>query len=138
MENVEYKSFESNEHLSGVLALCEAEGWEGFVSDPDRAVSSLTAPGISTVVAVEEEDVVGFAQIQSDGVLQAHLSLAAVDAEHRGCGIGKRLVEEAFERSGGERVDIISTEGSETFYESFHHKARRGFRIYPRPPRRRD
>lgn len=128
---IEYKKFEPEEHLSGVLALCEAEGWESLTSEPERALASLAAPGVSTIIAVVDKGVVGFAQVQSDGVLQAHLSLVVVDDEFRGRGIGKQLIAEACERSGGERVDLISTEGSEAFYESFHHKARRGYRIYP-------
>ena len=35
----------------------------------------LTAPGVRTVVAVDGAEVVGFAQVQSDGLIQAHLSL---------------------------------------------------------------
>lgn len=100
MEKIEYKEFDPEEHLSDVLALCEAEGWEGLVSDPDLTRKSLKAPGVSTVIAASDGEVVGFARMQSDGVLQAHLSLVAVDEGLRGRGVGKRLVEEAFDRPG--------------------------------------
>lgn len=132
MENVEYKEFMPEEHLPGILALCEAEGWESFVRDPELALDSLTASGVSTIVAVENGSVVGFAQIQSDGVPQGHLSSIAVEETRRGRGIGKALVLEAFERSGGERVDLVSAEEDDKFYESFAHKPRQGYRIYPR------
>lgn len=69
--------------------------------------------------------------MQSDGVLQAHLSLIAVDARFRRQGVGQRLIAEAFERCGGERVDLISVAGAERFYEAFPHEARSGYRIYP-------
>ncbi len=128
---IHYEIFSPDEHLSGILALCEAEGWSIPEMTAERASESFTAPGVFTVVAVADGEVVGFAKMQSDGVLQAHLSVIAVDEAYRGLGIGKRLVAEAFERSGGERVDLISTEGSEAFYESFAHKTRRGYRIYP-------
>ncbi len=55
----------------------------------------------------------------------------AVDARFRKCGIGKRLVQEAFALCGGERVDLIAAENSRSFYESFPHKVRSGYRIYP-------
>ena len=131
VDRIDYVSLRPEDHLSGVLALCEAEGWEGFTADPERASKALSAPGVSTVVAVRDERVIGFAQMQGDGVAQAHLSLLAVDGRFRRRGIGRRLVEEAARRSGSLRVDLISTAGAEGFYESFPHKRRSGFRIYP-------
>ena len=86
---------------------------------------------MTTVVTVGGGEVVGFVQVQGDGVLQAHLSLLAVDRRLRGRGIGRRLVEEAFGSSGARRLDLISTAGAENFYRAFPHKARVGFRIYP-------
>lgn len=56
----------SEEDLSGVLCLCEAEGWPSFPADPEQALRALTAPGVVTVVAVENHAVVGFAQMGSD------------------------------------------------------------------------
>ena len=57
--------------LSGILRLCEAENWPSFPEDPPRANRALTAPGVTTVVAVEADQVIGFAQMQSDGEVQA-------------------------------------------------------------------
>jgi len=130
-DQIHYIRFEANEHLSGVLALCEAEGWEIPNLTADRALESFLAPGVCTMIAVHEGNVVGFAKMQSDGVLQAHLSVMAVDVRFRKGGIGKRLVQEALSRCGGERVDLLSAEDSRFFYESFPHKVRSGYRIYP-------
>jgi hypothetical protein len=56
-------------HLGGVLALCIAEGWPTFPSDPDRALRALLAPGATTVVALDAGgEVIGFAHTLSDGV----------------------------------------------------------------------
>ena len=127
---IEYMAFEPEKHLSGVLTLYEAEGWQSFAR-PARTLRGLEAPGVTTVVGIREGRVVGFAQMQSDGVLQAHLSNLAVDRRFRKLGIGRGLVEEAFLRCGAERVDLISMTGAEGFYESFPHKACSGYRIYP-------
>lgn len=43
-------------------------------SDAERAVRALTAPGVVTVVAVAGEEVVGFAQVLTDGEIQAYLT----------------------------------------------------------------
>jgi ribosomal protein S18 acetylase RimI-like enzyme len=119
------------EHLAGVLRLCVAEGWPSLPGNPERALRALTAPGVITVVAVEEHDVVGFAQMFSDGEIQAFLATLAVDGLRRGQGIGRALVTEALLLSGVERVDLLSEEESVGFYRSFPHFAKPGFRLYP-------
>lgn len=119
-------------NLGGVLSLCEAEGWPSFPQDPQRAVRLLTAPGVTSVVArTSDWDVIGFAQLFSDGELQAFLPTLAVAAAWRGRGVGQRLVRGALLRAGGERVDLLSEEPAAAFYESFPHRRMPGFRLYP-------
>jgi ribosomal protein S18 acetylase RimI-like enzyme len=122
----------SPEHVEGVMALCRSEGRPSLANEPDRARKALSAPGVITIVALENGSVVGFAQLQTDSTLQAHLSLIAVAREQRGRHIGTRLIEEAFARSGAERIDVVSTEGSDGFYESLPHRRLPGYRLYPR------
>jgi ribosomal protein S18 acetylase RimI-like enzyme len=117
-------------HLSGVVALCQAEGWPSFPADPERAHRALTAPGVTTVVALDGGEVVGFACLQSDGEIQAHLSLIAVDARCRRGGIGRNLIGEALRGAGGERVDLV-TDGADAFYAALVHRRMAGYRLYP-------
>ena len=91
----------------------------------------LTAPGVTTVVAVIEGELVGFAELFSDGELQAFLTNLAVGARYRGRGIGRALVEESLRVAGGERIDLLSEEASVGFYECFPHFRKPGFRLYP-------
>jgi ribosomal protein S18 acetylase RimI-like enzyme len=129
-EDMEYVAIDRR-YLDGVMRLCEAEGWPSYTSAAEQTWRTLTAPGSCTMVAVESDHVVGFVQLQSDGVVEAHLSLIAVARDRRRRGIGRRLIEEAFARSGAQRIDLVSTEGAEDFYRSFAHRAFPGFRIYP-------
>lgn len=117
-------------HLPGIIALCEAEAWPSFPADRARAHSVLTAPGVTSVVAVDGELVVGFAYLQSDGHIQAHLSLMAVHHDYRRKGIGRALLEYATPLTGAQRVDLV-TDTAEAFYASFPHHTFQGFRIYP-------
>ncbi len=121
----------SAEHLPWVLRLCEAAGWPSFPADPARALRALTAPGVVTVVAVEDGEVVGFAQMLIDGEIQAYLCDVAVATSMRGRGLGKKLVEAAFARSGAQRIDLLALEESEGFYRRFDHRTTPGYRIYP-------
>jgi ribosomal protein S18 acetylase RimI-like enzyme len=132
VEKIEYTKFEAGSHLAGVAALLRAMGWDNFRYDPDLTLRSLTAPGVTTIVAVARDagSVVGFAQVFGDGVVQAHLGLLAVDEEWRRIGVARGLVEEAFERSGAERMDLTSSDEALDFYRSFRHREQVGFRIY--------
>ena len=121
----------AREHLEGVVRLCRIEQYASYVQDAERTWRALTAPGVCTLVAVRQVRVAGFVQMQSDGLIQAHLTMVLVDRELRQQGIGTRLVREAFARCGGQRVDLISTEGADAFYRSFEHKSFPGYRIYP-------
>ena len=127
------KAFDPDLHLTGVVGICRSLGWENFRHDPDLTRRSLTAPGVTTLVAVggDPAKVVGFAQIFGDGVIQAHLGLLAVDESWRRRGIGKGLVREAFVRVGAERMDLIASDESLDFYRSMRHREQAGFRIYP-------
>ena len=119
-------------HIGGIVEICQAEGWESFY-DPERTGRILNAPGVTAIVALEVNSVVGFAYLQSDGEVQAHLSNIAVRRSHRRRGIARRMIEEAFSRCGAKRIDLVSSEGSDEFYRSFQHREFPGFRIYPMP-----
>lgn len=116
--------------LQGVIDVCVEQGWDSYSSDRERTHRVLSAPGVTTIVAVDDETVCGFAQIQSDGEIQAHLSVIAVKESHRRKGIGKELVATCFQESGGIRLDLVTDEAQE-FYESMNHSSKFGFRLYP-------
>jgi ribosomal protein S18 acetylase RimI-like enzyme len=125
----EVRLFEAGD-LEGVIALCAAEGWPSFPEDPARALRALTAPGVTTAVAVEGERLAGFAQLCSDGEIQAHLSLIAVDPAFRRKGLARRMLVLALERAGGVRIDLI-TDTAPQFYAALPHRRLDGFRIWP-------
>ena len=80
-------------------------------------------------MAVEGVVLAGFAQLQSDGEIQAHLTLIAVDAAFRRRGIGKKLIVQALRMAGGLRIDLV-TDSAPEFYASFPHGRRMGgFRL---------
>ncbi len=117
--------------LPGILRLCALEAWPSLTEDPARADRVLRAPGVTTMVASEGEAVLGFAQLQSDGEIQAHLSLIAVDPDHRRRGIGKALLAAGLAKAGGMRVDLV-TDSADAFYAALPHRRMDGFRVYPR------
>jgi ribosomal protein S18 acetylase RimI-like enzyme len=114
-------------HLDGLIALVAAEGWTEYTEDPERTHRALSAPGVTALVALAEGRVVGAIQVQSDGVIQAHVSMLLIDPEWRGHRLGSRLLREALERAGGLRIDIRTrTEG---YYERLGASRSLGFRL---------
>ncbi len=120
----------SVEDLGPVIALCSGEDWPAYTSDPSRAHSVFTAPGVMSVVGKIDSEVIAFAYFQTDGAIQAHLSLLVVAPSRRRDGVARDLLTYAFERLGVKRVDLI-TSTAQDFYRSLPHKERSGFRIYP-------
>ena len=117
--------------LDGVLTLCRAEGWPSLPEDPVRALRALMAPGVVTVIARDHDRVVGFAQLLSDGEIQAYLACIAVETGHRGKGIGTRLIEAALATAGGRRIDLLSDESATGYYDRLPHRTMTGYRLYP-------
>jgi GNAT superfamily N-acetyltransferase len=126
MEIVDYQ----RGHLDAIVALCRDEGWPSFPEDPERAHRVLTAPGVTAVVALDNRTVLGFAYLQSDGEIQAHLSDIVVARPHRRTGVARAMLQAGIERAGGVRIDLI-TDTAAPFYESLAHKRWTGYRLYP-------
>jgi hypothetical protein len=99
-------------HLDGLIALVAAEGWTEYADDVQRTYRALTAPGVTTLVAIMDGQVAGAIQIQSDGLIQ---------------GLGSRLLSEGLERAGGLQLDIRTrTEG---YYERLGASRSLGYRL---------
>ena len=114
-------------HLDGLIALLEAEGWTEYTDDVQRTYRALTAPGVTTLVALVALRVVGAIQLQSDGVIQAHLSMLLIDRHRRGARLGSTLLREGLESAGGLQLDIRTrTEG---YYERLGASRSLGFRL---------
>ena len=116
-------------HTEGVVALATAEGWPSWTRE--RVERALTAPGVVAVVAVDDAgEVVGVAEMLTDGAVMAYLGVLVVAEHARGRGIGRELMLEAARRTGLARFDLLSEDDALGFYESFPHKRKPGVRIY--------
>ena len=113
--------------LDGLVELVGAEGWTEYSDDPDQTYRALTAPGTTTLVAKAGERVVGAIQVQSDGVIQAHVSMLLIDRAWRGHDLGVALLRDGLKRAGGLQLDIRTrTEG---YYERLGASRSLGFRL---------
>jgi GNAT superfamily N-acetyltransferase len=117
------------EHLDEAIELFAAEGWETYSEDPERTFRALRAPGCTTLAAIVDGDLAGLVQVQSDGEIQAHLSLLLVGAQWRARGLGRALLREALRRAGGMRMDVLTRAGD--YYLALGADAVPGFRLRP-------
>lgn len=76
----------------GVYRLLCAGGWAHRIPDVGF-LQALAAASQRTLVALVDGRVVGFARAITDGLSNGYLSMVAVDANYRGQGIGRALVE---------------------------------------------
>jgi ribosomal protein S18 acetylase RimI-like enzyme len=114
-------------HLEGLIGLVAAEGWTEYSDDSEQTYRALTAPGVTTLVAIAGGDLVGAIQVQSDGLIQAHVSMLLIAASARGGGLGGRLLRNGLERAGGLQLDIRTrTEG---YYERLGASRSLGYRL---------
>jgi ribosomal protein S18 acetylase RimI-like enzyme len=114
-------------HLDGLIALVAAEGWSEYTDDVERTYRALTAPGVTTLVAIVARQVAGAIQVQSDGLIQAHVSMLLIAPNARGARLGSRLLREGLQRAGGMQLDIRTrTEG---YYERFGASRSLGYRL---------
>ncbi|WP_374968096.1 GNAT family N-acetyltransferase [Terrabacter sp. BE26] len=121
-------------HLDEVVALCSEEGWTDYVKDPERTHRVLTAPGVISLVALDQGKaaVVGFIQLQGDGELQAHVSLLLVKPQYRLRGVARLLLGRALRDSGCVRADVfVEGDDATAFYRRMPHKEGKGFRLQP-------
>ena len=126
---MDYRRYQPSD-LDQVVALCAAEGWPSYPENPARAGRALTAPGVTTVVAIEQGLVLGFAQLLSDGEIQAYLALIAVAPHLRRQGVGRQLLDLGLREAGGMRIDLL-TEEAGGFYAALRHRRLAGYRLYP-------
>jgi predicted N-acetyltransferase YhbS len=114
-------------HLDELIALVAAEGWTEYTNDVERTRRALTSPGVTTLVAIAGGHIVGAIQVQSDGLIQAHVSLLLIARNSRGVSLGSRLPRHGLERAGGLQLDVRTrTEG---YYERLGASRSLGFRL---------
>lgn len=80
--------------VPAVFELLVANGWRHRIGGPDALTALLRASQVADA-AILEGRVVGFVRAITDGLSNGYLSMVVVAPEHRGQGIGRRLVEHA-------------------------------------------
>ncbi|HTK09915.1 MAG TPA: GNAT family N-acetyltransferase [Ktedonobacteraceae bacterium] len=98
---------------------------EGWTSPTQRPVESLHAWQNSwpALVAVADEDIVGFVCGLTDGAITMYITTLAVEERLRGHGIGRALLDACHYLYPTTRLDLLAVDSARAFYEAC------GFRV---------
>ena len=109
-------------------ALFETTGWnQGYQADAEVLYAAISASWYG-LLAYDNDNLVGFGRIVSDGVLYALICDLIVRPSYQGQGIGSRLLDKLIAKCHLEEIRVIwlfSAKGTSSFYEKF------GFRERP-------
>ena len=90
-------------------------GWQHRVGDPEQFRRMMEKTD-RTVIAWDDQRIVGFGRALCDGVSNGYISMVAVAADRRGQGIGRKLVE--FLIDGANLTWVLRADrGSRGFWE---------------------
>jgi GNAT superfamily N-acetyltransferase len=106
-----------------VRQLLADTGWQKRVQDRDR-FERMIRGATRTVVAVEQERIVGFARALFDGASNGYISTVAVAADRHGQGIGRELVKKLMDVDHPANITWVSRagRGSTGFWEKMGFK----------------
>ncbi len=118
---IEIRAWDEDD-FSAIQRLSSAEGWP---SPTQRPAESLLAWQHSwpTLVAIEGQTIVGFVRGLTDGTITMFIAEMAVDAQRRGRGIGRALLDVCHFLYPTTRLDLLSVDDARAFYRAC------GFRV---------
>jgi ribosomal protein S18 acetylase RimI-like enzyme len=96
-----------------------AHGWANRVEDSSRFRAMIEGTSL-TVVALDDQRVIGFARAVCDGVSNGYISMVAVDKDWRRQGVGRRMIEEIMNVNQPDNITWVlrAGPGSEAFWRS--------------------
>lgn len=111
-----------------VQRLSEAEGWPTPLERPAEALAAWRRSW-PALVAVAEQEVIGFCRALSDGSVTTYIAELLVAPGWQGQGVGSALLEASQRLCPGSRLDLLATETSRHFYARVGFRSFYGFRL---------
>lgn len=87
---IEFRQVKPNDY-DALRQFLSEQGWDNRVGEVDRFRAMIEASNL-TVLALDGDEIVGFARALCDGATNGYISMVAVAPERRRQGIGRELV----------------------------------------------
>jgi GNAT superfamily N-acetyltransferase len=110
-----------------IQRLSSAEGWPTPAARPDEALTSWRNAW-PTLVAVADGTLVGFVRALTDGEVTMYVAELLVAPAWRGHRLGRALLDACHLLYPHTRLDLLSTESADRFYEANGFRRFQGFR----------
>lgn len=114
--------------FQAIQQLSIAEGWDTPRERPGDMLSAWHHSWPALVAVTEQGEIVGFLRALSDGKVTTYVAELLVVQDWRGQGIGSALLEVCHHTYPNTRLDLLSSEFTEGFYESQGFAPCTGFR----------
>jgi ribosomal protein S18 acetylase RimI-like enzyme len=106
-------------------------GWQRTAIPSAEVLAEAAMTGCA-FVAVRESRVVGFIRVISDGEVVSYVTELAVSERVRHEGIGRALVDAVAAEFPKARIDLLSTQLAQSFYEEVGFTQKAGYRRWPK------
>ncbi len=113
--------------FSSIQVLYEKEGWMTFLKRSEDALKAWENSNIA-LVALDGDIIVGLIRALTDGEITTYIAEIIVDNSYRGMGIGKALIDTCHNLYPNTRLDLLSTDGADDFYQRNSFRTNMGFR----------
>jgi predicted N-acetyltransferase YhbS len=110
-----------------IQRLSSAEGWPTPTARPAEALVSWRNAW-PTLVATGDQGLVGFVRALTDGEVTMYIAELLVALAWRGRGVGRALLDACHRLFPHTRLDLLSTQSADQFYEASGFRGFQGFR----------
>jgi predicted N-acetyltransferase YhbS len=110
-----------------IQRLSSAAGWPTPAARPAEALASWRSSH-PTLVAAAGGEVVGFVRALTDGEVTMYIAELLVAPAWRGRGLGRALLDACHRLFPHTRLDLLSTDSADRFYEASGFRRFQGFR----------
>jgi ribosomal protein S18 acetylase RimI-like enzyme len=110
-----------------IAEMSSIEGWHTPSERPNDALAAWITSW-PTLVLLHNQKVIGFLRAISDGYVTTYICELLIAKNHRGLGLGSKLINLCHLLCPSARTDLLSTDSADAFYKAVGFKAYQGFR----------
>ena len=111
-----------------IQQLSSAEGWPTPTVRPAEALVSWRNAWPTLVAICDDKELVGFVRALTDGEVTMYIAELLVAPTWRGRGVGRALLDACHLLFPHTRLDLLSTQSADQFYEASGFRRFQGFR----------